>query len=516
MSSTRQVILERLRAQDELRERLEDDLLSRFAWTKKQWKTMNTLLKLTCVAGANQYSGKTTCNTARQSIQLTGLYPTGWYGKRWDHPIEAAACSKTLAKLRNTVIKKMFGTRQELGSGWIPKRAIVVESIVWSKKEKDCIEYAEVRHYGKDGECDGHSKFYAFSFEQGWDSVSGYTLHDIIVSEECSEAFHREMWNRLGVTNGQLVMDMVPLMGETPLYIAYEKDRTKKRQLITITIDDCTHLTPDEIQNAKDEHADDPWKEAVLYGRPVRGQGVIFTKPEKELIMPKHIESWPLFFKTGIGIDIPHTTGAFAAVKAVYDPQADHLHATGAIKFFDTPREVQGARLNDLGGNRIPVFWPHDTKRSENDLGGHSGPIVNHLRRMGCNMWMEPAYLLGPDNKKTNNPREWISDIRDRERSGRISYSPEVRLLLDERLRYSQTKGKIDDDQDDHCLDALGKLVFMLRYFRALSQVVKSMHPGLRDLHARGHSGIVRRREVDFFSIGRQTEGGDTRWTPRK
>lgn len=447
--------------------------------------------------GANQFSGKTTCNTARQAIQLTGLYPAEWTGRRWNHPIEAAACSKTLGKLRNTVLKKMFGTKEKLGSGWIPKRCIVEESIVWSKKEKGCLEYAEVRHFDAAGQYDGNSCLYAFSFEQGDQAVSGYTLHDVLISEECSEEFHREMWNRLGKTNGQLIMDAIPLLGETPLYLAYQKDKTGKRNQITITIDDCTHLTPEEIQEAKDEHADDPWKEAVLYGRPVRGQGLIFTKPESEVLMPKIQEQWPLYYKTLLCIDIPHTTGAFAAVKIVYDPERDHVYVTESIKFWDTPREVQAARLKDLGGARIPVAWPHDTQRTEEDLGGSSGPVVGKFRKMGINMMHEPAYLVGLDGKKTNNPREWISDVRDRERSGRISYSPAASELLTERSKYSQSKGKIDDDQDDHCLDALGKGIFMLRFAQRLSQVLNHFHPGMRHRQ----ESIVRRREVNFFDI---------------
>lgn len=447
--------------------------------------------------GANQYSGKTTSNTARQAIQLTGLYPMEWTGRRWPHPISAACCSKTLGKLRNTVLKKMFGTKETLGSGWIPKRCIVESSIVWSKKEKGCIEYGEVRHYDQDGEYDGNSCLFAFSFEQGDQAVSGYTLHDVLISEECPDTFHREMWNRLGTTNGQLVMDAIPLLGATPLYLSYEKDRTGKREFITITIDDCTHLTAEEIQEAKDEHADDPWKEAVLYGRPVRGQGLIFTKPEKELVMPSIQEDWPLYYKTLIGIDIPHTTGAFAAVKLVYDPQSDHVYVTESIKFWDTPREVQADRLKSIGGGRIPVAWPHDTKRCEEDLGGLSASVVTRLRRLGCNMMREAAYLKGADGKKTNDPRQWIADVRDRERSGRISYSPACTELLDERAKYSQSKGQIDDDQDDHCLDALGKGIFMLRSAQPLSQVLRHSHPGLRH----NQESIVRRREVNFYDI---------------
>lgn len=442
------------------------------------------------VAGANQYSGKTTANTARQSIQLTKKYPPGWNGKVWNGPIRAAACSKTLDKLRDTVLEKMFGTRDEPG-GWIPKDAVDWKHVVWSKKAKDCIEYAPVRwtHNGESGV----SKFWSFSFEQGWERVSGYTLHDILISEECNLSFHDELKNRTNVPKGQVVMDMIPLKGETDLYLAYKQDRTGTRQLITITIDDCTHLPEEDREQAKLEGRDDPWADARLYGRPVRGSGAVFRVPERNVIMGKVRADWPLFYRAIIGIDIPHTTGAFAATKLVWNPESDRIWVPACVKVWDTPREVQIERMKALGGQRIPVAWPHDAGRGE----GSSGPIVLKYKRGGIAMLPEPAYLIGLDGRKSNQTMDWIDEVIDRERTGRIEYSPEVRELLDERSSYAIDEGKIVRRQDDHCLDALGKGILALRHAKPLQVCLGSP----KDRYGKKRQGVVNRREVDFYSI---------------
>ncbi len=493
-STNKNKIVERLLAQEELLRRLQSEKIAKFPWNTLQWKAMNATEKRVNICGANQYSGKTTCNTARQSIHMTHKYPAGWYGRRYEGNIKVGCCSKNLDKLRDTVVEKIFGTRDQLGTGWVPKDLMVESSIIWSKKAKNLIQYAEVKRINDEGEKIGICQFYSFSFDQGWEAVTGYTLHDVLISEEPSIEFHDEMKSRTNKCKGQIVIDMVPMLGDTPLYRSYAEDTTGTRKLFTITIDDCEHLTAEEIEEAKLEERDSPWIETRLYGRPTRGEGLIFTSHERNVMMAKHLEHFPGFYKVIIGIDIPHTTGAFAAVKIVHDPEKDRIFVTEAMKFWDSPREVQAHRLLDMGGRRIPIAWPHDAGRNEGEEGA-AGPIVTKLRHLGCNMLYDPAYMVGWDGKKTNRTMDWVTDVRDRERSNLIKYSPHVGELVDERRKYAHKKGRVVANQDDHCLDAMGKGIFMLRHARRISQVID--HP----YRTREKENAVRRRDVDFFSL---------------
>lgn len=501
MPNSREEILERLRLAELVSDRLKNDPFRLMGWTPKQWEALIAKARYICICGANQYSGKTTTNTAGGALQYSGRYPENWEGKRWRHPIRAAFASKTLAKLRDTITNKIFGPRHDIGSGWLPKECIDESRIIWSKKEKDAIEFAPVRWFNKQGQAEGWSEVYFFSYDQGWERVSGYTLHDVRLSEEPEIKFHDEMKARTNMTKGQLVIDMIPLLGETELYKSYRYDRSRTRKLITITIDDCLHLSEKERDQVKKENADDPWKECRLYGRPVRGEGSVFSVPERNVLMKAERESWPLYFKVIIGIDIPHTSGAFAAVKIYYDPEKDVIFVVDCVKVWDTPREVQAERLKGIGGSRIPCAWPHDAGRREKSASG-TGPVVAQYRKQGCRMLNEPAYMIGWDGKKSNQTMDWVDEVRDREKSGKIWYSPTVRELLAERAAYCHDKGKIVPNQDDHLLDGLGKAVMMLRHAAPLHQALgrQGPGPGRRGRDGRSNS-VVRRREVDFYSI---------------
>ena len=488
--------MEKARATEILLQRQRARKVELFGWNGKQSQIFAAKERFVCICGANQYSGKTTANTARAAIQYTAQYPSWWTGRRWEGDIKVACCSKTLDKLRDTVLDKIFGTKEQLGTGWIPKELIIEDSIIWSKKAKNCIEYCEIKRVDEDYNVIGITQFYAFSFEQGWERVSGYTLQDVLISEECDLKFYDEMRARGNSCNGQIVIDMIPLDGATPLWKSFDQDETGTRKHIEITIDDCTQYTEEEREQAKLEYADDPWVQTRLYGRPTMGEGAIFRVPERNLTAARRVSDWPLNYKAIIGIDIPHSTGCFAAVKMFYDEKKDRLHVMECIKLWDVSRDTQAQRLLDMGAGSIPVAWPHDAGRNEGDK-SDAAPISEKFRKAGCNMLSEPAYLIGLGGKKSNKTMDWINDVRDREKTGLIEYY-DVEELLAERRMYAQKDGKIIRNQDDHCLDAMGKGVFMLRHAKPLGHITLHPYKG-RAMHA--PKKLVTRREVDFFSI---------------
>lgn len=466
---------------------------------------------MTAIMGANQYAGKTYCNTARQAIQASALYPSQWYGKRWDYPISLASCSETTTKLQRTYTQKIFGPKHDLGSGWLPIRCIDPNKLTWSKRDPNVLEHAYVRHFNwRTGEPDGWSEWFFFSFEQGWSRVSGYTIEDVGISEEPEDIrFHDEMKNRTNKCRGgpgQLVMDMMPQLGETQLYVSYDTSKYQDiRTVVRITIDDCLHMSDAEIAQAKREGEGDPWVECRLYGRAVRGTGVVFRMPQS-FVTFKPRSVWPNHFKVGLGIDIPHGVseeGCFAVSKLLYDPEIDKVHVTDIHKIYGATREVHAVRINALGGRRIPVSWPHDTGRKEKTTVA-AGPIVQRYRQLGCRMQYAAAYQIGPDGKKTNRKLNIVQDAVDREKSGRLVWSADCVELLEERLAYSQENGSIKDGQDDHGLDSVFNGLRDLRNFQTVGTCMNMPppRPGRRQQKAlTADEQRIVNADVDFYDF---------------
>src|ERR1041385_8042951 len=70
---------------------------------------------------ANQ-SGKTYCGAAEAAFHLTGLYPSWWKGRRFDHPTVGWACGVTALVVRNVqqgLLCGRHGVTEAFGTGLI-------------------------------------------------------------------------------------------------------------------------------------------------------------------------------------------------------------------------------------------------------------------------------------------------------------------------------------------------------------------------------------------------------------
>ena len=451
-------LLKELAIENELVRRMEGDPLARIIPNKRQKDFLHSECHETMFAGLNQ-AGKSTALCIKATYHLTGKYPDDYTGPRFNHPVNAAIGGETAQTTRDLLCDRLLGGAGHRGSGYIPREAVEENRIAkMSGGIPNQIDYFEVKHYNDQGVHDGYSKCFVFSYSTGWQRLQGYTLHWIGIDEEPPFTVYDEFSARLNATNGYMDISMTPLQGETELYLMFEEDSGESRTLINYDIMDTDHMSDDDRARLIKKYTDHPLAEARLHGRPVRGEGLVYRTPDEVLAVqdfaiPDH---WPKI----IGLDFPHGTGFFAAVKIAINPEDDVAYLINEYKEQGRETPIYAERLRMMGGLTVPVSWPHDGARSITD----GSTIASKYRDYGINMLSSCAHLITLDGKKTFAVMTIIEEMVDRMQSGRFRVVASCTGFLKEKRRYKHDAGRIAKKQDDHIIDAMHKAMMMLRY----------------------------------------------------
>lgn len=451
-------LLEELLLEERLTRAAEEDKFSAYTPNDVQWRALNSRAHETLLSGPNQ-CGKTENLRFKAAAHLTGRYPKGWYGHKFDKPIVAAIGGETAQTTRDHLVNPLLGDPHERGMGYLPSDTFdPSEHVVrMSGAVAHTVDYFLVRHE-TDGKFDGWSKCYIFTYSKGWERLQGYKLDWIGIDEEPPENVYNELKARTNFTMGYMDITMSPLKGTTELYLSFEEDSSGDKSLITYTIDDATHLSTEQDSFIRNRWKGHPQEEARLWGRPCRGAGTIYPFPDQTLL----IENFqvPTYWPQIIGVDFPHGVGTFAAVRLALDPDSGTLYLTAEYK--DEARELPhyAARLKSMGGGAIPVAWPHDGGRVHID----GSTIALRYKREGCQLLPEPAHYVDGSGKKTFAVMSIIEDLSQRMAEGRFRVFQSCHEFLREKRLYQHKDGKVAPKQDDHLIDACHKAVMMIRH----------------------------------------------------
>lgn len=460
-------LLEKLAKEEAYAKYLEADVLGRIKWDPKQWEfieeTRNgkVLKKLheIMIAGLNQ-GGKSTSLCGKAAFHLTGLYPPNWKGRRWKHPIVAALGGETASSTRDLLVDRLLGTTETRGTGYIPAGEFDPEADITRMPGgvPNQVESFRVKHY-TDGKFDGYSKCYVFAYSAGWQRLAGYTLHEVFCDEEMAFNIYDEFSARLNSTRGHLSISMTPLLGETDLYLLFERGSLDSmRGIINFGINDAAHMEEEHRKHLISKYANHPLSEARLHGRPVRGKGLVYTVPDDLLTVDDF--TVPSTWAQIIGLDFPHTTGSFAATRFALNPVTDVLYLVGEYKSEGQSGDVYGGRVRAMGGGEIPCAWPHDAARQYTS----GSTVADRYKKMGLLMLPEHGHVVTPEGHKSHAIFEAIDLLLERMLTGRFYVFKSCTGFLDEKRKYRHEKGKIVRLQDDHLIDSAHKAIFMLRF----------------------------------------------------
>jgi len=453
-------IIHLIEIEKELVKRKEKDLLGCISANDRQRDYINAHSKETMLTGANQ-AGKSTALMMKFTYHMTGIYPSWYKGVRFTKPISAALGGETAQSTRDLLVNRLLGPPEDRGAGYLPGGSFdPTEDITkMTGGVANQIDYFRVKHYDESGECDGYSKAYVFSYSTGWRRLQGYSLDLVAIDEEPEMMVYEELSARTNATGGYVDIAMTPLRGETELYLMFEGSDGEIRQLINYDINKATHMDVKQREHLIKKYENNPFAEARLYGRPVASQGLIYNVPHA-LITCEDFQT-KKYHKQIIGIDLAHTVGKWAAVKLSVDPQSGITYVVQDFKAEDISVADFASRLLGMGGNEIPVAWPHDAMRQTS-----SGTVVSQLRALGVNVLPEAAHMIDPmTGTKTRAIMSVVEKALDMMNQGQLLFMGlGTHEIMKEMRRYRHKAGKIVPRQEDHCIDAMHKALMMVHF----------------------------------------------------
>ena len=428
---------------------------------------------------AGNQQGKTYSGAAEMAMHLTGEYPKGWKGRKFDHPVKAWICGESSVLVRDQPQGLLCGTPgvdEDRGTGLIPKEALKDWSL--ARGVTDAFDTIQVVHK-TNGVEDGISTATFKSYEQGRKKFQAATLDVLWLDEEPDEDIYQECLARITATGGMLFMTFTPLQGRSLVVIRYMDEPSADRGYVHMTIDDAQHIKKADRQKVIDGFLPHE-REARARGIPLLGSGVIFTQPEVSVVEPA-MSNIPMHWAKLWGIDfgIGHP---FGAALILWDKDADVIHVHHAFKMPDALPINHAAAMKPLG-IEVPVAWPQDGTAREKSSG-----VALQLQYKAEKLSMLHEHAVWPDG--STSTEAGILEMQQREQNGKLKYAAHLSELLEERRFYHRKDGQIVKIKDD-ILSAIRVAIMMKRFARPV------MLGGKRSL--RDRSGKARGIDFDIW-----------------
>lgn len=384
---------------------------------------------------AGNQNGKTHVGAFEVACHLTGIYPGWWRGRRFGKPTRGWIAGETSLVVRDVQQKKLCGepgVEAAFGTGMIPKD-LFADKPSLARGITDAYDTIQVRHVSG-----GVSVARFKSYEQGRTKFQGETLDWLWFDEEPPLDIYSEGLTRTAATKGMTFITFTPLKGRSDVVIRFLDEVSQYRAVITMTIDDAMHITPEERRRLIES-----WpaheREARAKGVPTLGSGRIFMAPEESILeqaitaVPQH---WAKIWGIDIGIGHP-----FGAVLVLWDRDADIVHVHHTVRMADA-LPIMHARAMKPVGAAVPVAWPKDAGDREKGTGE---PISKLYRSEGLQMLADHA--TWPDGSVSTEAG--ILEWQDREATGRLKVASHLSDWLDERRFYHRKEGQIVKLKDD-------------------------------------------------------------------
>lgn len=382
---------------------------------------------------AGNQLGKTLAGAAEASMHLTGRYPEWWSGKRFDRAVVMLAGSESYELTRDGVQRLLIGppmSEEEWGTGYIPKADIIATTR--RSGVSGALDSVTVRHASG-----GASTLLFKAYEQGRGKWQANTVDYVWFDEEPPEDVYFEGITRTNATRGLIAVTFTPLKGMSTVVARYILEKSPDREVITMTIDDAEHYTPEERQKIIDSYPPHE-REARTKGVPSLGSGRIFPVSEESIVVdpfeiPKH---WAQIGGMDFGYDHP-----FGAVGCAWDRDADIFYVTKEYREREATPIIHAASIKPWG-SWLPWSWPHDGLQHDK---GSGEQLAAQYREQGLNLTVERATF----DDGTNGVEAGLSEMLQRMQTGRFKVFSTCRLWFEEFRLYHRQDGKVVKERDD-------------------------------------------------------------------
>ncbi len=404
------------------------------------------------LTSGNQF-GKTTAGAFEVVCHLTGLYPQFWTGKKFTKPTKGWICGETSTAVRDTQQKKLVGEAgvdELFGTGLIPKD-LFVDKPSLARGVTDAYDTIQVRH--KSG---GISVARFKSYEQGRAKFQGETLDWCWCDEEPPMDIYSEILARITATKGIVFTTFTSMLGETALTDRFFRNESADRGMVQMGLKDALHIP--EAEHATIIAGYLPHERvARVYGGIMRGEGLVFTTPEENLMESPITQIPPFWVKLwGIDFGIGHP---FAAALILWDRDEDVIHVHTTIRMADALSIVHADSIKRIGAD-VPVAWPRDGTERDS----HSGePLASIYKKHGLHML--PEHATWPEGGLSTYAG--VKEMDERMKTGRFKVANHLNEFFEEYRNYHYKDGKIVKVRDD-ILSAVRTAIMMKRFARSV------------------------------------------------
>lgn len=401
---------------------------------------------------AGNQLGKTLCAAFETAMHLTGRYPPGWEGKRFNRPVRWLAASESAELTRKGCQRLLLGPPEAeslWGTGSIPKADLLSHSR--RPGVPDAVAVITVQHHDAEGKPDGVSSLQFQSYDQGRAKLQADTLDGAWLDEEPPSDIYFEILTRTNTTLGPVYLTLTPLLGVSDIVKRFYMDKPAGTHLTMMSIEDAAHFTDEQrlqIIATYPEHE----RDARTRGIPQLGSGRVFPIDEEDIrVEPREIPAfWPQIGGLDFGWDHPS-----AGVRLAWDRDNDVLYVIATHRAREqTPVMFAGAVRP--WGAWLPWAWPHDGLQHDK---GSGEQLAAQYRTQGLNMLKVRATF--PDG--TNGVEAGVAEMLDRMKTGRLKVFAGLNDWFEEFNLYHRKDGLIVKKADD--LISATRYAMMMRRF---------------------------------------------------
>lgn len=413
---------------------------------------------------AGNQVGKTLSAAFETAMHLTGRYPEGWKGKRFDRAVRWLAGSESAELTRKGIQRLLLGppeNEREWGTGAIPFDDIVD----WARRQgvPDAVAAITVKHVSG-----GVSSIQLATYDQGRSKWQADTVDGVWFDEEPPEDIYFEGITRTNTTLGPVYLTLTPLLGVSNVVKRFYIDKEPGTHLTLMDIGDALHYSQeqrDAIIASYPAHE----RKARTKGIPQLGSGRVFPIDEDFItVQPFPIPAhWVQIGGLDFGWDHPS-----AAVKLVWDRDADCVYAIAAHRareqtpaLFAASVKPWGAHPN--GSQWLPWAWPHDGLQHDK---GSGEQLAAQYRAQGLNML--PIRAQFEDG--SNGVEAGITEMLTRMETGRFKVFSHLADWFEEFRLYHRKDGLIVKMGDD--LMSATRYALMMRRFAVAQNRLVTQH----------------------------------------
>ena len=416
----------------------------------------STMDKTACCLMAANRVGKSWTGTFIDAVHLTGDYPDGWEGYRFEKPPLIWVLGYSGDKIRDILQEPLFGhyNNGELTGGLVSKDEIL--DCIPMLGTSRCVREVKVKHKN------GVARCQFWSYSQGQHALMGDSVDFYHIDEEPKDRFiYPQVITRTATGDsgrgGRGILTFTPENGRTELVVRFMDNPGKGQYLQRATWDDAPHLTEKMKVDLLEQFP--PWQRDMrTKGLPLLGSGLIFDLDVKGLCETKPFECPAHWYKINgmdFGWDHPQ-----AHIQLWWDKDTDTFYVARAWKKSKTQPYEAWQQVKSWAKG-IPSAWPHDGFQTEKGTGIQQ---KKYYQDAGWNMLPEHATWPSTVKAGATSVEHGLIELYNLIELGKFKIFDNLGEVFDEFVNYHRDdNGKIVKINDD-LLSAI-RYAYMMRRF---------------------------------------------------